>query len=216
MNEGSESGDQQGFRGAIKGKIVALAGIAGVAVGGLAGYAIGAASAPEVTSTSAYKDVAAERDAALAAEKGAEEGLVKAEANFNLELQSIEGDLPDREAEIQTQQEDLDAREAKLDKARRTTLKLLNDVERRERAVGIVERTIARNTITEGVWRVGTDVAPGTYRSLGNHDCYWMISSDANGSNILQNNIVTGPALVSLSAGTFFTSSGCSKWTPAS
>jgi hypothetical protein len=43
-----------------------------------------------------------------------------------------------------------------------------------------------------------------------------MISSDANGSNILQNNIVTGPALVTLSAGTFFTSSGCGDWKPAS
>ena len=76
-----------------------------------------------------------------------------------------------------------------------------------------MEKQVAANTIPgDGVYRVGQDMKPGTYRSEGNTDCYWMISGDANGSNIIENDIVTGPSLVTVSSGTFFTSNRCGDW----
>jgi hypothetical protein len=61
---------------------------------------------------------------------------------------------------------------------------------------------------------VGTDLEAGTYHS-GTPDsgnCYWEISSDANGSNIVQNNNSAGSSTVSLRRGQYSTSQGCSDW----
>ena len=72
---------------------------------------------------------------------------------------------------------------------------------------------MAANTISgDGVYRVGKDMKAGTYKSSDNADCYWQISTDANGDNIVQNNIVTGQALVTVRDGQFFESRGCGDW----
>ncbi|MGW6551949.1 hypothetical protein ACWGBV_17050 [Streptomyces sp. NPDC055051] len=72
-----------------------------------------------------------------------------------------------------------------------------------------------------GMFKVGVDVAPGTYRSTGNKDagCYWERSKDAgHGMNgILANDNVTGTAIVKISAGDgYFKSVGCGDWTRTS
>lgn len=69
-----------------------------------------------------------------------------------------------------------------------------------------------------GMFRVGVDIAPGTYRSTGNADdmCYWERTKDAeHGLNsILANNNVTGTAVVTISAkDAYFKTSGCKNWT---
>lgn len=186
-----------------------------------AGVGFGVATvAADPTDSPEYKHMAglveeknAGLDAAIEALEQAELDIAAIGEASAAELAALEGDLPTREADLEAALADLELREEQLEKARKETLALLRSVRAREKKVGIVEDHIAANTFGDGVYRVGPDIAPGTYRSINNVDCYWMISSDANGSNILQNNIVTGPALTSLSAGTFFTSSGCSKWT---
>ncbi|WP_406330596.1 hypothetical protein [Streptomyces sp. NBC_00203] len=68
-----------------------------------------------------------------------------------------------------------------------------------------------------GMYRVGADIAPGTYKSTGNADdsCYWERDKDATHSmdSIVANNNVTGTAVVTISAGDgYFKTTGCGDW----
>lgn len=68
-----------------------------------------------------------------------------------------------------------------------------------------------------GMFKVGTDIAPGTYKSTGNKDdqCYWERAKDASHSTeaIAANENVTGTAIVKVGAGdAYFKSSGCQDW----
>ncbi|MFJ6408955.1 hypothetical protein ACIQK9_25885 [Streptomyces hydrogenans] len=72
-----------------------------------------------------------------------------------------------------------------------------------------------------GMFKVGVDVAPGTYKSTGNKDagCYWERSKDAgHGMDaILANDNVTGTAIVKITAKDgYFKSVGCGDWTKTS
>jgi hypothetical protein len=131
-----------------------------------------------------------------------------------VDLEAIEGDLPAREKAVMDAQAQADADAATVEKARKDTLKLLNQVEKRERAVGIVEADVARNTIAgDGTYRVGKDMKGGTYRSTDNGaGCYYSISSDPNGQDIIDNGFTEGPSLASVSEGQFFETSNCGDW----
>ncbi|MET7981233.1 MULTISPECIES: hypothetical protein [unclassified Streptomyces] len=68
-----------------------------------------------------------------------------------------------------------------------------------------------------GMYRVGADIAPGTYRSTGNADdsCYWERDKDATHSmnSVIANNNVTGTAVVTIGAGDgYFKTAGCGDW----
>jgi hypothetical protein len=68
-----------------------------------------------------------------------------------------------------------------------------------------------------GMFRVGADIAPGTYKSTGNTDdmCYWERAKDAEHSldSIIANNNVSGSAVVTISASdAYFKTSGCQDW----
>ncbi|MFF9341039.1 hypothetical protein ACF1CG_15040 [Streptomyces sp. NPDC014773] len=72
-----------------------------------------------------------------------------------------------------------------------------------------------------GMFKVGVDVAPGTYKSTGNKDaaCYWERSKDAGHGvdAILANDNVTGTAIVKITAKDgYFKSVGCGDWTKTS
>ncbi|MEV6509452.1 hypothetical protein [Streptomyces sp. NPDC051642] len=69
-----------------------------------------------------------------------------------------------------------------------------------------------------GMFKVGTDIAPGTYRSTGNKDdlCYWERAKDAEHGldSILANDNVTGTAVVTISTkDAYFKTTGCKDWT---
>ncbi|MGV4984161.1 hypothetical protein ACVB8X_15655 [Streptomyces sp. NRAIS4] len=71
-----------------------------------------------------------------------------------------------------------------------------------------------------GMYKVGTDIAPGTYKSTGNADdsCYWERTKDAeHGLNsIIANDNVTGTAVVTTSPGdAYFKTTGCGDWKKA-
>ena len=83
----------------------------------------------------------------------------------------------------------------------------------REKAVTAVEDRIAATSIGEGIWTVGVDVKPGTYRTkeaLSGY-CYWAIyRSGTNGDDIVENDGPEGGfPTVTLSAGQDFENSGC-------
>jgi len=77
----------------------------------------------------------------------------------------------------------------------------------------------ARNTIPgSGIFEIGGDKNPGTYRTSGPVDrsCYYAVLSSPNASgvdNIIDNNNIQGPGIVTLQAGQFFETSGCADWT---
>ncbi|MFC4003804.1 hypothetical protein ACFS2C_14940 [Prauserella oleivorans] len=107
----------------------------------------------------------------------------------------------DREAELNGREAELDNREASL-------------VER-ETAVTEQEQIIAANIITDGVWTVGVDIDPGTYRAQGVSDmCYWEITaSGSNGYDIVENDLPGGGnPTVTLSDGQDFTTHSCGEW----
>lgn len=68
----------------------------------------------------------------------------------------------------------------------------------------------------DGVWVVGQDIDPGTYRlkePVGG-DCYWGITkTGSNGSDIIQNGIPGGGfPRVNLSEGQDFETKRCGEW----
>ncbi|MGW2303671.1 hypothetical protein [Streptomyces sp. NPDC001809] len=68
-----------------------------------------------------------------------------------------------------------------------------------------------------GMFKVGVDIAPGTYKSTGNKDaeCYWERAKDATHGtdSILANDNATGTAIVKVTASDgYFKSSGCGDW----
>ncbi|MFJ8649064.1 hypothetical protein ACIRNI_23450 [Streptomyces sp. NPDC093546] len=68
-----------------------------------------------------------------------------------------------------------------------------------------------------GMFKVGADLAPGTYKSTGNEDdtCYWERAKDAshNTDAILANDNVSGTAIVKITATDgYFKTTGCKDW----
>ncbi|MEV7284193.1 hypothetical protein AB0O01_06435 [Streptomyces sp. NPDC093252] len=68
-----------------------------------------------------------------------------------------------------------------------------------------------------GMFQVGVDIAPGTYKSSGNTDdmCYWERDKDAEHAleSIIANNNVNGSAVVTISESDgYFKTSGCQDW----
>lgn len=75
-------------------------------------------------------------------------------------------------------------------------------------------------TITDGIWVVGTDIQPGTYRVTAavTQSCYWAIyQSGTNTSKIIENDTVSGGfPQVTLTTGQDFRSDDCGTWAPKS
>lgn len=139
-----------------------------------------------------------ERDTALDRAESAESRIASAESRADEAEQA--GDA--RQAELDERESGLEERE--------------HDVADREKAVSKTEQKIEDSRIDEGVWTVGTDVAPGTYRTTEpvSGDCYWAIyRSDTNQDDIVQNDIVTGGRpTVTLRDGQDFETNRCGTW----
>jgi hypothetical protein len=69
-----------------------------------------------------------------------------------------------------------------------------------------------------GIWRVGAEIDPGTYRASGGGDCYWARLAGFSGDldDIISNGIGVPHPVVTISASdTGFESSSCGTWTRA-
>lgn len=69
-----------------------------------------------------------------------------------------EGRVDDRLADLRGMEGDLRERKSKLDKRE-------SQLDERESKISSTENQIANNTIIDGIWQVGTDFSPGTYRA---------------------------------------------------
>ena len=74
---------------------------------------------------------------------------------------------------------------------------------------------------TDGTYRVGSDIVPGTYRSAGASpegasDCYWARLNSLNETHIIDSNISTGPQVVMIQpSDTAFLTRSCQPWQKA-
>jgi len=77
--------------------------------------------------------------------------------------------------------------------------------------------TTSQTTFGDGVYIVGTDMLPGTYKSSGQTGCYWERMKDFTGSgsdSILANDSTDTPAIVTIQASDKgFKSKDCGTWT---
>jgi len=74
---------------------------------------------------------------------------------------------------------------------------------------------------TDGTYRVGVDILPGTYHSGGprpggESDCYWARLNGLNSIDIITNNISTAPQVVTIQpSDTAFLTRSCQTWQKA-
>ncbi|MCI2958753.1 hypothetical protein MN032_13725 [Agromyces atrinae] len=134
--------------------------------------------------------------------------------NREAELKSVKNRSTNQSIEIAELKEEakaIEERAAELDE-------IAAQLATRENKVGAAEAAKAANSFGNGVHVVGSTVSAGTYSTTGPNGsnpvgCYyaWMsgVGSDAD---IVDNNIVSGPAVVNLSDGEVFESSSCAKW----
>ena len=71
---------------------------------------------------------------------------------------------------------------------------------------------------TDGMYRVGTDIVPGTYRSggtspEGESDCYWARLRSLKPTDIIDSGIGTGPQVVTIQpSDRAFVAHSCQTW----
>ena len=71
---------------------------------------------------------------------------------------------------------------------------------------------------TDGTYRVGTDIVPGTYRTAGprphgESDCYWARLDSLDPEHIIDNDISADPQVVTIqSSDTAFVTRSCQPW----
>jgi len=162
-------------------------GAVALAVALLVGVGVGVATS-DPTASAEYKELREERDTL-------QERVVAARD----EARVAANEVADREWELDKRSGELDTRE--------------KGIADREAAVTAVEQRIAATSIRNGMWTVGVDVEPGTYRTAEpvSSQCYWGIyRSGSNGSDIVENDIVIGGfPTVTLSEGQDFLNRGC-------
>lgn len=171
------------------------------------GLTLGFVSArSDPTESKEYRALAAELSTANARNKTLTGQYSDYQERLNAEAEAAQAkvqnradQLTEREAAVESAEAELDGREA--------------DVAAREKAVTTVEDRIAETSIGEGVWTVGVDVEPGTYRTkeaLTGY-CYWGIyRSGTNGDDIIENDGPEGGyPTVTLREGQDFENSGC-------
>lgn len=150
-------------------------------------------------SSSAKEDPEAQKSlvSAQASAREANDRATKAEADAaNAETvarSKLEGEFAQRKAE----QDQVDAR-----------------LKERETAVSAAEVAKKANVIEgDGVYQVGVDIQPGTWKTSGSgQSCYWQTTS--KGGDILDNDNVSGPTIVVIPASAFsFKTARCGTWT---
>lgn len=125
------------------------------------------------------------------------------------ETAEVPGEVPaDELAALDQREADVQARE---DAAAAVEAELAD----REAAVTETEETIAAGTVTEGIWTVGVDIEPGTYRATDvSADCYWaVLVTGTNGADIVDNDIPGGGnPTVNVEEGQDFETTRCGSW----
>jgi hypothetical protein len=140
-------------------------------------------------------------------------GLQAQADGLESEIQDLEGRLQRAESRVTTAEAEASQAVAAADNRQAALDEREAAVADREAAVAATEQRIAETSIPQGIWTVGLDIEPGTYRTAEPllDDCYWGIyRSGTNGDDIIENDIPTGGyPTVTLSVGQDFENNGC-------
>lgn len=162
-------------------------GIIALLVGGSAGAGIAVAAQTPTVKTHVYVQLQA-KNQHLSDENRSLKGKVT-------QLQAVSDEFDNEKAELAAQKDDLAAKQKTID---------------------ATVAQIQANTIPgDGTYLVGSDIQPGTYRSVSNSGCYWARLSDLSGtlSGIITNNNADGQIVVTIRSGDkAFESTRCSQW----
>jgi len=113
--------------------------------------------------------------------------------------EQLQGDYQAKLAQLASAKAALDSEQAALDQQKR-------DLDARTAA-------LKATSFADGVWVVGTDIQPGTYKApQAGGDCYWAkLNAD---ESIIRNDIPGGPTTVTIEGSVNkFKSTRCGTWT---
>lgn len=168
--------------------------IAGIVVALVAGVGIGAGGEAEPEIVTETDTITEEVEVEVEVEPADLEERREAIAAAEEENDELGEELAQRTSDLDTREEELDGR---------------------EESISASETEIEENTIPgSGVYRVGEDIEPGTYRSDGDR-CYWARLSGFSGTlgDILANDNVSGSAYVTIApTDVAFETSRCGDW----
>lgn len=117
-----------------------------------------------------------------------EQQSIDAQNAANAERESYE----DRQDALQKKTADVDALKKQLDEQ---------------------QQAVVASQLTDGMHVVGTDTQPGVYSITESTNCYYVWKTGTGSdADIVDNNIVSGPATVTLKPGEVFETQGCGSW----
>ncbi len=135
------------------------------------------------------------------------------------QIASLEAEVDDLETEATDAQDRADevvaaALEVKSDaNAKAAALEAKADkVAKREAKVSEAEQVVEQNSFSDGIWQVGVDFAPGTYRAEGGSSCYWAQLGSADTSDITNNGGFGPNQTLTIDSG-WFETTDCGEWT---
>lgn len=187
-------------------QLVAL-GVGALGLGLLLGMGIGVAASDD----QAKVDELAQQMSLIEKQAAdAEQVATDIRTQADAEVASARADaLTEVTAENAARQAELDARVAELD-GREAGLA------QREEAVTVLEKQAADGSLPgDGVYLVGSEVAPGTYRAGSPADCYWERRSGLSGefSDVITNGLGASDSTVTIRASDVaFSSARCGTW----
>ncbi|MFW6205115.1 MAG: hypothetical protein ACOC96_09095 [Actinomycetota bacterium] len=120
-------------------------------------------------------------------------------------------------AELEQRAAELDERKAALDEREAELEEQASALDEREEAIAGAEQEVEEGTIPgDGVFLVGDDIEPGTYRGDGSSGtCYWARLSGTSGDldDIIANDLPQGPTVVTIAeSDVAFETVGCADW----
>lgn len=139
-------------------------------------------------------------------------GFAAGIAGSAAERESLQNRLDAANTELEEYAAKHDALVAAGERATRALRQRDRALDRRENRLVAAETEVKRTTITDGIWKVGTDFDTGTYRAPGGPGCYWALLNSADTSDIA-NNGGFGPNQTITIDSAWFETSGCGEWT---
>ena len=132
-----------------------------------------------------------------------DDGLAEAKEGIRKQIRSTLADARSVERQADAYTRRFRREDRALDARRRS-------LDRREERISGAEKSIKRNTITDGIWQVGVDFDPGTYRS-DQSNCYWAELGSADNSDYITNGFGDNQTVTIDSP--WFESKMCGTWT---
>jgi hypothetical protein len=151
---------------------------------------------------------------------GYQQQIAQANRNLNAEQHKLSNEkvtLQAEQGQVRTAQANaknaLAATTARVNAQYKSKLASVGQLQRKlRREQGIV---LSSTISADGVYVIGKDIPAGVYHTTGGNQCYYASLASTNTSNIIDNNIVNGPATVDLSGAYAFDISGGCTWVKA-